>query len=80
MDINLEDLENKPDERQLYWLLAIRAVRESSRLRTHNRTCPQERSTQCGSHCDAVRLLPLAYEEFLLGKLVWVAYNLYLIS
>ena len=38
MDINLEDLENTSDERQLYWLLAIRDARESIRLRTHNRT------------------------------------------
>ena len=42
MEINLEDLENTLGERQLYWLLAICAARESSRLRTHNRTRPPE--------------------------------------
>ena len=40
MEINLEDLENTSGERQLYWSLAIRTARESSRLRTHNRTRP----------------------------------------
>ena len=40
MEINLEDLENTSGKRQLYWLLAICAARESSRLRTHNRTRP----------------------------------------
>ena len=40
MDIILEHLENTSGERQLYWLLAIRAARELSRLRTHNRTRP----------------------------------------
>ena len=40
MEINLEDLKNTSGERQLYWLLEIRAARESSRLRTHNRTRP----------------------------------------
>ena len=40
MEIKLEDLENTSGERQLYWLLAIRAARESIRLRTHNRTRP----------------------------------------
>ena len=40
MEINLEYLENTSGKRQLYWLLAIRAARESSRLRTHNRTRP----------------------------------------
>ena len=42
MDINLEDLENTPGENQQYWLLAIRAARESSRLRAQNRTRPPE--------------------------------------
>ena len=40
MEINLEDLENISGENHQYWLLSIRAVRESSRLRTHNRTRP----------------------------------------
>ena len=42
MDINLEDLENTSGEKQQYWLLAIRAARELSRLRSHNRTCTLE--------------------------------------
>ena len=41
MEINLEDLVNASDENQQYWLLAIRVARESSRLRTHNRTRPR---------------------------------------
>ena len=40
MEINLEDLENTSGKKQQYWLLAICAARESSRLRTHNRTQP----------------------------------------
>ena len=43
MEINLEDLGNTSDEKQQYWLLAIRVARESSRLRTHNRTRPPAR-------------------------------------
>ena len=42
MGINLEDLENTSGENQQYLLLAIRAARESSRLRSHNRTRPPE--------------------------------------
>ena len=45
MEINLEDLENTSDEKQQYWLLAIRAARESSRLRAHNRTWPSKGRT-----------------------------------
>ena len=40
MEINLEDLENTPGERQLYCLLAICAASELIRRRTHNRTWP----------------------------------------
>ena len=43
MEINLEDLVNASDENQQYWLLAIRVARESSRLRTDNRTRPPAR-------------------------------------
>ena len=43
MNINLEDLENTSGEKQHYWLLEIRAARESSRLRTHNKTRPPAR-------------------------------------
>ena len=42
MEINLEDLEKTSGEKQQYWLLAIRAARELSRLRTHKRTRPPE--------------------------------------
>ena len=45
MEINLEDLENTSGEKQQYWLLSIRAARESSRLREHNRTRPYEGTT-----------------------------------
>ena len=45
MEINLEDLENTSGENQQYWLLAIRAARESIRLRAHNRTRPSEERT-----------------------------------
>ncbi len=31
--VNLEDLEHSSGEKQQYWLLSIRAVREASRLR-----------------------------------------------
>ena len=40
MEINLEDLENASGEKRQYLLLAISEARESSRLRTHNRTRP----------------------------------------
>ena len=40
MEINLEDLENTSGERQQYWLLAIRAAREASKLMAHPRTRP----------------------------------------
>ena len=33
LEVNLEDLETTSGERQEYWLLAIRAVREICRLR-----------------------------------------------
>jgi hypothetical protein len=33
VEVNLEDLENTNRERQEYWLVAIRAAREASRLR-----------------------------------------------
>ena len=42
MEINLEDLENTSGEMLQYWLLAIRAAIEPSRLRAHNRTRPPE--------------------------------------
>ena len=42
MEINLEDLENTSGENQQYWLLTIRAARESIRLRAHNITRPPE--------------------------------------
>ena len=32
-EVNLEDLEHSSGEKQQYWLLAIRAAREASRLR-----------------------------------------------
>ena len=41
-EINLEDLENTSGEKQQYWLLAIHAARESSRLSTHTITQPPE--------------------------------------
>ena len=40
MEINLEDMENTSGERQQYWILAIRAAREASKLRAHPRTRP----------------------------------------
>ena len=45
MEINLEDLENTSGKKQQYWLLAIRAARESSRLMAHNTTWPSEGRT-----------------------------------
>ena len=42
MEINLEDLENKPGKNQQYWLLSMHASRESSRLRAYNITRPPE--------------------------------------
>ena len=42
MEINLEDLENTSGKKKQYWLLAIRAARESSRLRAQNITRPPE--------------------------------------
>ena len=42
MEINLEDLENTSGKKQQYWLIEIRAARESIRLREHNRTRPPE--------------------------------------
>ena len=42
IEINLEDLENTSDKKQQYWLLAIRAARDTIRLRKHNRTRPPE--------------------------------------
>ena len=46
MEINLEDMENTSGERQQYWLLAIRAAREASTLRAHNRTRTSARTAQ----------------------------------
>ena len=40
MENNPEDLENTSDKKKQYWLLEICSARESSRLRTHNRTRP----------------------------------------
>ena len=45
MEINIDDLENTSGKKQQYWLLAIRAARESSRLKTYNKTgAPAERA------------------------------------
>ena len=53
MEINHEDLENTSGEKQQYWLLEIRAVRELRRLRTHNRT----RSPAVRAHRRAINTL-----------------------
>ena len=46
LEINLDDLDNTSGEAQEYWLLAIKAARESVRLRNQNRN----RKNSAGSH------------------------------
>jgi hypothetical protein len=51
-EVNLEDLEHTSGERQEYWLVAIQAAREASRLQGpyHNPTTAEVGQQEEGAH------------------------------
>ena len=50
-EVNLEDLENTNGERQEYWLVAIRAAREASRLRGGRHAGQRQEGTTTWEGC-----------------------------
>ncbi len=50
MEINLEDLEHTSGKRQEYWLVAIQAAREASRLQRLSQTDVHRRGAAIKGH------------------------------